>query len=223
MESKYKKLLGIGLVAITFTAVTVVIFQLLYTAAVVRNAPMSAWSDPKTELVEPVENRPAELLVVEESTEKWKVCRSEKVGYEVKYPGNWNIYHLGPWGYIPDSCEATTMPGLVASPEDQHHAGNIGKARFVWSYTDTSPGLGYTYSGSQSLEEYLQKSPGYLAESYKETLIQGKRAVWRKQAAKTGDITTVLIYNHNTVFEIQSINVSAESFDLFLSTFKFLK
>lgn len=150
------------------------------------------------------------LLVITDSVENWKQCRNEKVGYEVKYPNGWKTYISGPEGNIPQPCGTTRSPGFVISPEDQY---NVKKANFSVGYVDTYE------LGAQSLEEYLQKNPGYLDEIYKETLISGGRAVWIKS---NDGYTNVFTYNNNKVFIIRERGISVESFDDFLSTFKFL-
>lgn len=161
------------------------------------------------------EKTSANPLMISESVDKWKNCRNTKVGYEVKYPNDWNTYARGPMGNLPEECN-TTRPQFVISPEDQY---NAEKANFVIDYRDTTAGLGQAYSGSRSLEEYLQKLPYGSGEIFKETLIEGRHAVW----IKDNDYTSVLTFNNDTVFIIMQKNIAPESFDHFLSTFKFLK
>ena len=131
----------------------------------------------------------------------------------MRYPKNWKIYGVGPWGNISESCN-TLHPELVISPENQNDAS---KFNFRILYINTSPNLGYVYSGSQSLEEFLQKYP--YGEILKETEIDGQRAVW----VKGNNSSTVLTYSNNTVFAISQKNIAYQSFDDFLSTFRFLK
>lgn len=149
-------------------------------------------------------------IVITEPIEQWRTCRNEKLGYEVKYPNSWKTYHDGPWGNIPEQCGATTNPEFIISPEDEF---NVEKANFRVIYTNTSN------LGIYSLDEYLQKNPHYLDEKFNETLIQGKQAIWGR-----GDngYTYVLTYNSNKVFIIREKNVAPDSFNDFLSTFKFL-
>lgn len=153
---------------------------------------------------------PVTLLVITDPIENWEQCRNEKMGYEVKYPKGWRTYISGPEGNIPQPCGTTRSPGFVISPEDQY---NVKKANFSVGYVDTSE------LGARSLEEYLQKNPGYLDEIYKETLIREERAVWTKS---NDGYTNVFTYNNNKVFIIRERGISAESFNSFLSTFQFL-
>jgi hypothetical protein len=153
---------------------------------------------------------PVTLLVITDPIENWEQCRNEKMGYEVKYPKGWKTYINGPEGNIPQPCGTTRSPGFVISPEDQY---NVKKANFSVGYVDTSE------LGARSLEEYLQKNPGYLDEIYKETLIREERAVWTKS---NDGYTNVFTYNNNKVFIIRERGISAESFNSFLSTFQFL-
>lgn len=150
-------------------------------------------------------------VALTEPTSEWETCQNKKVGYEVRYPKDWKIYSVGPWGNIPDSCD-TPHPELIISPKDQYHASEI---NFRITRLDTSPNLKYIYSGSQSLKEFLQKYP--YGEILKEDMIDGRPAVWVK-----ANNSTVLVYNNNTVFIISQKNVSSERFNNFLSTFKFL-
>ncbi len=154
-------------------------------------------------------------VVIDEPIEKWEACRNEVVGYEVRYPNGWNTYsRMGALGN-PVSCD-TRDPEFVISPEDGLH---INKVFLGVEYRDTSPNLGYVYSGASSLEEYLTKLPFGSGEIFKETLVHGKRAMW----IKSNGSTAVLTYNNNKVFIISEKNVSDQTFDSFLSTFKFLK
>ncbi len=172
-----------------------------------------------TEATRSSAKQPTTQRIVSESVDDWEKCRNVKVGYEMKYPSSWNIYSRGPQGNLSEKC-GTERPEIVISPENQY---DVEKANFGVFYFNTAPNLGYDYSGSRSLEEFLQKYPYGSGEVLKETLVDGKRAIWMNRVVRDGYYTEVLTYNNYTVFVLQQRNVSSESFDQFLASFKFLK
>ncbi len=161
-------------------------------------------------------------VTIQEPIEQWKVCRNEKVGYEVKYPSEWQTYHSGPYGFIPDTC-STTHSFVVGPDETIQGVLAAHNTHFFINYVDTSLGSDYPYWGIKSLEEYLQQNSGYQDRIYKKGTIDGVPAVWVKYSAKDSAPTELITFGNSKVVFIKRKGLSPESFDLFLSTFRFLK
>lgn len=155
-------------------------------------------------------------ITIAEPIDQWKVCRNDQVRYEVRYPSEWGIYsRMGGVG-IETDCKGGNLTFSTKEDVDKTNY-NINRANIAVDYSDTSSGSGFVYEGSNSLEEYLAKVEH--RPIIKETMVQGKQAVWIEDSPNP----YVLFYNDNKVFEIRGQNISEQTFNNFLSTFKFLR
>lgn len=222
MEHRQKGVLIIGLGIIMLGGLALLMSYYVEKKQVA-NISALMYQEPEKIPIETKMEEPAnDGATIQEPIEQWKVCRNEKVGYEVKYPSEWQSYHSGPYGFIQDIC--STPHSLVVGPK-----GEVGGAlmayntHFLISYLDVSLGPDYPYWGVESLEEYFEKTPGYQSEIYKKGTVNGVPAAWLKGSVKDNDPTQLITFGNRKVIFINQKGMSSESFDLFLSTFKLIK
>jgi hypothetical protein len=156
-------------------------------------------------------------VVISEPIGKWRQCRNTKVGYEVKYPGEWETRTKNIGGIVKvDSCNTGQLIFTKSTSDYQ-----AGSSSISITYEDMREGTGLIFEGSKSLSDYFEKMPEMVKKLpiVKETLIDNERAVYLGNFPNP----RVLTYHKDRIFDITGVDISEKTFTDFLSTFKFLE
>lgn len=149
-----------------------------------------------------------------DETINWKVCNNIKSGYEIQYPSNWKIWYKSMQGIAEADCNNGDEI-LVFSKEKPGPAG------------ETSNGFGIKFEKAniQSIDSYIaqQISP---ERTFRETIIiDGEKALWRKDPSSSSSTGTVIIYlaPRGNLFKIltKANQVDNIEFNKIISSLKF--
>ncbi len=142
----------------------------------------------------------------------WSVCRNKRHGYEIQFPGSWNIY-VGLYRQLVYDCEGTDS--FYLSPNI-----NVDKQDLQFIDVDTYDMGEPEFEGETALTKYFNSHPKILQNNpiVKESLLHGERVMWLK------DVPTPWIYfsHDKTLYEIKGKGISSKVFESFLLKFRFL-
>lgn len=165
----------------------------------------------------------------------WKsdllTCRSEKYGYEFKYPKEWYLTGLKTDNFYPkklSSCDETVHASLSPMSEDEMQKTQKYMSINFGIHTEKDfPTL--DMQGVRTIDELREKAKKsrFPFPYTEEILIDGERAVWEDFTTNeniTGDGTTnSLDFFHNgNYFVVHFEKISPEIQRLFIEHFKFL-
>ncbi len=170
------------------------------------------------------------------SIEDWKdenllTCRSEKYGYEFKYPKNWYMYNQEPESRQNRQYIATTTlcESIIIQISDAplHYGLTSDKKKnmqkIIIDVRDQGRLLKTIDKGVTSREEYFQRNQKILQTrtSVKNGTISEEKVLYSK---RTDDTSEAWIFHKNILYAIQfSQKTPTTSQDVFLSNLKFLE
>jgi len=168
---------------------------------------------PKTQQQGQTENTNTGITIAE-PVKNWKICHNIKGAYDMKYPSDWVFGMRGPFGYEQlKNCSSSLMIFSAYI-----NSSGTGPSSIRIDANDQNQKGGSNFKRSDSLDEYLQINFD-LPSIKKETTLKGERAVYVENFPNL----RVLAYHHDIVFDISGTNISEQTFNDFLFTFKFLK
>jgi hypothetical protein len=145
-------------------------------------------------------------------TERWKICRNDKYGYEVKYPFGWEVWKSG----APEARKATCEENLSIISFSPNLFTN--QPQISIDVSDGERLKGTIYEGVKSLDDYFSRSPAILQARpiIEESVLDGEKLVWHKDGSLTA-------FHNNSIFEFYRKDVDDWMMEKFFSTFKFTK
>ena len=154
------------------------------------------------------------------STERWKTCRNEEYGWEVKYPAGWFVYSDGR-GTVEGNCQTRIVQLANWNPNND---------TFVETTESVTVRMGENLFGTARSEITNVRD---LARSYDQLRIYGyyivdnEESAWLVVDPAPGSLyqtatLKVVMYHNGTAYEINGSEKHIDQFETILSTFRFL-
>jgi hypothetical protein len=157
-------------------------------------------------------------------TSNWKTCKNITYNYEVRFPGDWKMTQH-PIVKPIDSCNNVDHL-YIEKDIYTNAAGFIVVDVFTKKQFQSTTSSSSAYLGVNNLDDYIKNNPVVFRKDIllKESFIQGERAIWtRTNTAKKEVITAVYLFHDGTLYSITSNDVDQKTFEVLLSTFKFIR
>lgn len=155
-----------------------------------------------------VSNKVTFTVTGSDSTFNWKLCTNNKYGYELKYPENWKVWEQGSGTLIPASC-ADNHNLNIFSPDKSHLSLNV-------DVMDSEQLKGGVFEGIKSIDEMFSKNPQIAGGNpiVKNSIIDGEKLVWLKNRY-------LYAFHNGSIFRFETYNITSDTLNQILSTFKF--
>lgn len=162
-------------------------------------------------------------------------CRSEKYGYEFKYPKDWYMSGVAEKGFPPSLganafiyCSQLILADLAPNEKRMRDDGTTSIIFSLRTQEDLSKSSLKGVTSVEEMSNYLKSHRGN--PSYdQEALVAGEKALWtgvktsRDPAYLNGSSNSFILFHDGIQFIFNINNAPQEIQEKFLSTFKFLK